>query len=72
MNLLELGAEIGVRDIPPAGTMSATRNMFLTRALQKILSERETKKSQHAKLRSACETALGMCLEIRSVRRALF
>eukprot|EP01134_Creolimax_fragrantissima_P004638 CFRG4638T1 len=38
--------------------MSASRNMFLTRALQKILSEKETKKSHHAKLRSACETAL--------------
>jgi hypothetical protein len=34
--------------------------MFLTRALQKILSERESKKSHLAKLRSACETSLGM------------
>eukprot|EP00054_Salpingoeca_dolichothecata_P019245 m.119519 g.119519 ORF g.119519 m.119519 type:complete len:1767 (+) comp23182_c0_seq1:115-5415(+) len=31
---------------------------FLKRALQKILSERDTKKSQHTELRSACEAAL--------------
>ena len=33
-------------------------NLFLTRALEKILSERETRRSQHAKLRKACEAAL--------------
>lgn len=36
----------------------APRNMFLSTALQKILAEKETKKSQHAKLRAACEKAV--------------
>jgi brefeldin A-inhibited guanine nucleotide-exchange protein len=36
----------------------SSRNMFLSTALQKILAEKETKKSQHAKLRAACEKAL--------------
>lgn len=33
-------------------------SLFLTRALEKILSERETKRTQHAQLRKACEAAL--------------
>ena len=37
-------------------------NLFLTRALEKILSERETRRSQHAQLRKACEAALSECL----------
>lgn len=32
---------------------------FLTRSLQKILAEKDTKKSAHAALRKACEAALG-------------
>ena len=36
----------------------AGRNVFLTRALEKILSDRETKRNQHAQLRKACEAAL--------------
>eukprot|EP01137_Pigoraptor_chileana_P033942 Opistho-2@25725 len=35
-----------------------TTNMFLTRALQKILGEKETKRAQHLNLREACEHAL--------------
>ena len=34
------------------------KSVFLTRALEKILSERETKRSQHAALKKACEAAL--------------
>ena len=33
--------------------------LFLERALQKILSDRETRRSHHAKLRQSCEQALG-------------
>lgn len=40
---------------PAAG---AGRNVFLTRALEKILADRETKRSQHTQLRKACEEAL--------------
>ena len=36
------------------------KNVFLIRALEKILSDRETKRSQHASLRKACESALSM------------
>ena len=34
-------------------------SLFLERALEKILSDRETRRSQHAKLKQKCEQALG-------------
>ena len=37
---------------------SKTESVFLTRALEKILNDKETRKSQHALLRKACEEAL--------------
>ncbi|CAB1317567.1 unnamed protein product [Coregonus sp. 'balchen'] len=37
---------------------SKTRNMFLTRALEKILADKEVKKAHHSQLRKACEVAL--------------
>jgi brefeldin A-inhibited guanine nucleotide-exchange protein len=33
--------------------------MFLTRALEKILSDKEIKKTHHSQLKKACEVALG-------------
>lgn len=36
-----------------------TKNMFLTRALEKILADKEVKKAHHSQLRKACEVALG-------------
>uniref|UniRef100_A0A8D0L1B8 ARF guanine nucleotide exchange factor 1 n=1 Tax=Sphenodon punctatus TaxID=8508 RepID=A0A8D0L1B8_SPHPU len=36
-----------------------TKNMFLTRALEKILADKEVKKEHHSQLRKACEVALG-------------
>lgn len=33
--------------------------MFLTRALEKILADKEVKKAHHSQLRKACEVALG-------------
>lgn len=38
---------------------SKTKNMFLTRALEKILADKEVKKAHHSQLRKACEVALG-------------
>ncbi len=38
--------------------MASGRNVFLTRALEKILSEKEIKRSQHTKLRVSCERTL--------------
>jgi brefeldin A-inhibited guanine nucleotide-exchange protein len=35
------------------------KEMFLTRALEKILSDREIKKAYHSQLKKACEVALG-------------
>ncbi|XP_067108829.1 brefeldin A-inhibited guanine nucleotide-exchange protein 1-like [Osmerus mordax] len=37
---------------------SKTKNMFLTRALEKILADKEVKKAHHSQLRKACEVAL--------------
>uniref|UniRef100_A0AAX7TZD8 SEC7 domain-containing protein n=1 Tax=Astatotilapia calliptera TaxID=8154 RepID=A0AAX7TZD8_ASTCA len=39
--------------------------MFLSRALEKILSDKEVKRSQHSQLRKACQVALGkwVCYE---------
>uniref|UniRef100_A0A673XYM4 ARF guanine nucleotide exchange factor 1 n=1 Tax=Salmo trutta TaxID=8032 RepID=A0A673XYM4_SALTR len=39
-----------------------TKNMFLTRALEKILADKEVKKAHHSQLRKACEVALGKFL----------
>lgn len=33
--------------------------MFLTRALEKILADKEIKKTYHSQLKKACEVALG-------------
>lgn len=42
-----------------------TKNMFLTRALEKILADKEVKKAHHSQLRKACEVALGeLCFSI--------
>uniref|UniRef100_A0A8C7WH20 ADP-ribosylation factor guanine nucleotide-exchange factor 2 (brefeldin A-inhibited) n=1 Tax=Oncorhynchus mykiss TaxID=8022 RepID=A0A8C7WH20_ONCMY len=35
-----------------------TKSMFLSRALEKILSDKEVKRSQHSQLRKACQVAL--------------
>lgn len=35
------------------------KEMFLTRALEKILVDKEIKKSYHSQLKKACEVALG-------------
>ena len=41
---------------------SHSQNLFLTRALEKIISDRELKRSQHQELRKACESALSECV----------
>jgi len=33
--------------------------MFLTRALERILADKEIKKAHHSQLKKACEVALG-------------
>ncbi|XP_060692337.1 brefeldin A-inhibited guanine nucleotide-exchange protein 2-like [Hemiscyllium ocellatum] len=37
---------------------SKTKNMFLTRALEKILADKDVRKTHHSQLRKACEVAL--------------
>lgn len=37
----------------------STKSMFLSRALEKILADKEVKRSQHNQLRKACQVALG-------------
>ena len=41
------------------GFSAEDKGGFIDRALQKILAEKETKRSSNAKLRQACEAALG-------------
>lgn len=36
-----------------------TPEMFIVKALEKILSDRETKKSHNSQIKKACKTALG-------------
>ena len=36
------------------------KEMFLTRALEKILADKEIKKNHHSQLKKACELALGV------------
>lgn len=40
------------------------KEMFITRALQKILNDREIKKSYNSQVRKACESALGLSLTL--------
>ena len=40
-------------------TLSSIIKMFLTRALEKILGDKEIKKTHHSQLKKACEVALG-------------
>uniref|UniRef100_A0A671KAK6 Brefeldin A-inhibited guanine nucleotide-exchange protein 2-like n=1 Tax=Sinocyclocheilus anshuiensis TaxID=1608454 RepID=A0A671KAK6_9TELE len=39
---------------------SVTKSMFLSRALEKILADKEVKRSQHIQLRKACQVALDL------------
>lgn len=38
---------------------SKTKEMFIIRALEKILNDREIRKSHHSQLKRSCEVALG-------------
>ena len=49
--------------------------MFLARALEKILSDKEIKKTHHSQLKKACEVALGnvyFCSFVGRLRSCLF
>lgn len=43
---------------PGQFSSNKTESVFLTRALEKILHDKETRKNQHTQLRKACEEAL--------------
>ncbi|XP_066526560.1 brefeldin A-inhibited guanine nucleotide-exchange protein 2 [Hoplias malabaricus] len=43
---------------PLSSESSRTKSMFLSRALERILSDKELKRSQHSQLRKACQVAL--------------
>ena len=38
---------------------SKTKEMFIVRALEKILSDKDIKRSHHSQLKKSCEAALG-------------
>jgi brefeldin A-inhibited guanine nucleotide-exchange protein len=42
---------------------SKTKEMFIVRALEKILSDKDIKRSHHSQLKRACEVALGKFLD---------
>jgi len=42
---------------------SNTKEMFIVRALEKILSDKDIKRSHHSQLKRACEVALGKLFE---------
>lgn len=43
-------------------TSDKTKEMFILRALEKILADKDIKKSHHSQLKRACEVALGELL----------
>lgn len=43
---------------------SKTKEMFIVRALEKILADRDVKRSHLSQLRKSCESALGKNLRI--------
>jgi len=43
---------------------SKTKEMFIVRALEKILSDKDIKRSHHSQLKRACEVALGKLFEV--------
>ena len=43
---------------------SKTKEMFIVRALEKILSDKDIKRSHHSQLKRACEVALGKYFDI--------
>lgn len=38
-----------------------TKEMFIVRALEKILGDKDIKRSHHSQLKKACDKALGKC-----------
>ena len=44
--------------------IQSTKEMFIVRALEKILSDRDIRRSHHAQLKRACETELGTPINI--------
>lgn len=40
-------------------TNSKTKEMFIVRALEKILADKDIKRSYHSQLKKSCEVALG-------------
>ena len=47
-------------------------DMFLKRALEKLLSEKDIKKSQYQQLKRACEAALGLFKLITYIKKSIF
>ena len=47
------------------------KEMFLTRALEKILADKEIKKASHSQLKKACEVALGEVILLSSARTSV-
>ena len=45
------------------------REMFIIKALEKILADKEVKRSHLAQLRKSCETALGNFTSINSIQQ---
>jgi len=49
-----------------------TRSMFLTRALERILADKELRRSQNAQLKKACQLAIGRQFYLQLVTISCF
>ena len=56
---LKISTSATSTNVHPPQTTATIKEMFVTRSLERILAEKESKKNSHASLRKACERALG-------------
>ena len=49
-----------------------TRSMFLTRALERILADKELRRSQNAQLKKACQLAIGKFKTFEYIEKFLY
>lgn len=45
-----------------------TKEMFIVRALEKILADKDIKRSYHSQLKKSCEVALGKAILTHSIK----
>lgn len=56
------------KNINSTTSSNKTKEMFIVRALEKILADKDIKRSHHSQLKKACDTALGECPTLDSIK----